>query len=252
MSGALSNQVALVSGAARGIGRAIALKLASAGCDIAANYYNSADEAEALCAEIRAMGRRAVAIQASVGIPASVDDLFVELRKHFDRLDIIVSNAASGVLKPTVEMTLKHWRWCMETNALALNLLTQRALPLIPAGSGRIIALSSLGASRAMPHYGFIGASKAALEALVRSLAQELGPRGIRVNTVSAGVVDTDALAYFPNRDEVLAGFAARTPAGPVLTPQDVADAVYLLCLPEARMINGATLVVDGGFAISG
>ncbi len=252
MSGALSNQVAIVSGAARGIGRAIALKLASAGCDIAANYYNSADEAEALCAEIRAMGRRAVAIQASVGIPASVDELFVELRKHFDRLDIIVSNAASGVLKPTTEMTLKHWRWCMETNALALNLLTQRALPLMPAGSGRIIALSSLGASRAMPHYGFIGASKAALEALVRSLAQELGPRGIRVNTVSAGVVDTDALAYFPNRDEVLAGYAARTPAGPVLTPQDVADAVYLLCLPEARMINGATLVVDGGFAISG
>lgn len=252
MSGALSNQVALVSGAARGIGRAIALKLASAGCDIAANYYNSADEAEALCAEIRTMGRRAVAIQASVGIPASVDDLFVELRKHFERLDIIVNNAASGVLKPTTEMTLKHWRWCMETNALALNLLTQRALPLIPAGGGRIIALSSLGASRAMPHYGFIGASKAALEALVRSLAQELGPRGIRVNTVSAGVVDTDALAYFPNRDEVLAGYAARTPAGPVLTPQDVADAVYLLCLPEARMINGATLVVDGGFAISG
>ena len=169
MSGALSNQVALVSGAARGIGRAIALKLASAGCDIAANYYNSADEAEALCAEIRAMGRRAVAIQASVGIPASVDDLFVELRKHFDRLDIIVNNAASGVLKPTTEMTLKHWRWCMETNALALNLLTQRALPLIPAGGGRIIALSSLGASRAMPHYGFIGASKAALKRCCKS-----------------------------------------------------------------------------------
>ena len=115
-------------------------------------------------------------------------------------------------------MTLKHWRWCMETNALALNLLAQRALPLMPAG-GRIIALSSLGASRAMPGYGFIGASKAALEALARALAQELGPRGIRVNIVSAGVVDTDALAYFPNRDELLANYAARAPAGPVLTP---------------------------------
>ncbi len=252
MSGALSNKVALVSGAARGIGRAIALKLASAGCDVAANYYNSADEAEALCVEIRAMGRRAVAIQASVGIPDSVDELFAEFRKHFDRVDIVISNAASGVLKPTTEMTLKHWRWCMETNALALNLLTQRALPLIPEGSGRIIALSSLGASRAMPGYGFIGASKAALESLARALAQELGPRGIRVNTVSAGVVDTDALAYFPNRDEVLANYAARTPAGPVLTPADVADAVYLLCLPEANMINGHTLIVDGGFAISG
>ena len=103
-----------------------------------------------------------------------------------------------------------------------------------------------------MPDYGFIGASKAALESLVRTLAQELGPRQIRVNTVSAGVVDTDALRYFPNRDELLANFAHRTPAGPVLTPQDVAGAVYLLCLPEAAMITGHTLLVDGGFAISG
>jgi enoyl-[acyl-carrier protein] reductase III len=251
MPGALAGKVALVTGASRGIGRAIAHKLASAGCDVAVNYYNSADEAEALCAEMRAMGRRACALQASVGIPDSVDDMFAELAKHFDRLDIVVSNAASGVLKPALEMTLKHWRWCLETNALALNLLAQRAVPIMPPG-GRIIALSSLGASRAMPHYGFIGASKAALESLVRTLAQELGPRNIRVNTVSAGVVDTDALRYFPNRAELLANFAHRTPAGPVLTPQDVAGAVYLLCLPEAAMITGHTLVVDGGFCISG
>jgi len=251
MAGALAGKVALVSGGARGIGRAIATKLAHAGCDVVVNYYNSADEAEALCVALRADGRKAVAIQCSVGIPDSVDELFTEFRKHFDHLDILVSNAASGVLKPTVEMTLKHWRWCMETNALALNLLTQRALPLMQAG-GRVIAMSSLGAQRAMPGYGFIGASKAALESLARSLAQELGPRGIRVNVVSAGVVDTDALAYFPNRKELLANFSARSPAGPVLSTADVADAVYLLCLPEAAMINGHTLVVDGGFSISG
>jgi enoyl-[acyl-carrier protein] reductase III len=251
MSEALAGRVALVTGAARGIGRAVALKLASAGCDVVANYYNSHDEAEAVCAEVRAMGRRAVAIKASVGLPESVEELFVELKKHFDRVDIVVSNAASGVLRPTLEMTLKHWRWCMETNAFALDLLAQRAVPMMPSG-GRIVAMSSLGALRAMPHYGFIGASKAALESLVRSLAQELGPRGIRVNAVSAGVVDTDALQHFPNREELLASFALRTPAGPVLTPQDVAGAVYLLCLPEAGMINGHTLFVDGGFAISG
>jgi len=251
MSAPLAGKVALVTGASRGIGRAIAQKLASAGCDVAVNYYNSAEEAEALCAEIRAMGRRACALQASVGIPDSVDDMFVEFGKHFDHLDILVSNAASGVLKPALEMTLKHWRWCLETNALALNLLAQRSVSLMPAGA-RIIAMSSLGASRAMPDYGFIGASKAALESLVRTLAQELGPRQIRVNAVSAGVVDTDALRYFPNREELLANFAHRTPAGPVLTPQDVAGAVYLLCLPEAAMITGHTLVVDGGFCISG
>jgi len=247
----LAGKTALVTGAARGIGRAIARKLAHAGCDVIVNYYNSSDEAEALCAEFRALGRRAVALKASVGLPDSVDEMFAEIPKHFSRLDIVVSNAASGVLKPAMDMTLKHWRWCMETNAFALNLLAQRALPLMKEG-GRIIAMSSLGSVRAMPNYAFIGASKAALESLVRSLAQELGPRGFRVNAVSAGVVETDALSYFPNREELLASFKARTPAGPVLTPEDVAGAVYLLCLPEAAMINGHTLFVDGGFAISG
>ena len=251
MSLPLAGRTALVTGAARGIGRATAHKLATAGCDVIANYYNSHDEAEALCAELRALGRRALAVKASVGLPDSVDEMFGELKKEFDRIDIVVSNAASGVLMPTLEMTLKHWRWCMETNALALNLLAQRAVPMMPNG-GRVIAMSSLGSLRAMPNYGFIGASKAALESLVRSLAQELGPRGIRVNAVSAGVVDTDALAHFPNREQLLDSFRARTPAGPVLTPQDVAGAVYLLCLPEAEMINGHTLFVDGGFAISG
>lgn len=251
MAGELTGKVALVTGAARGIGRAIARKLASHGCDVAVNYYNSAEDAQSLCEEIVGLGQRACAIQGSVAVPDSVDEMFAEYRRHFDRLDILVSNAASGVLKPTVDMTLKHWRWCMETNALALNLLVQRGLPLMAAGA-RVIALSSLGSQRAMPGYGFIGASKAALEALARALAQELGPRGIRVNVVSAGVVDTDALNYFPNREELLANFAQRTPAGPVLTPDDVAGAAYLLCLPEAGMINGHTLVVDGGFAISG
>jgi enoyl-[acyl-carrier protein] reductase III len=247
----LAGKTALVTGAARGIGRAIARKLAHSGCDVVVNYYNSSEEAEALCQEFRALGRKAVALKASVGLPDSIDEMFGELTKQFDRLDIVVSNAASGVLKPAMDMTLKHWRWCMETNAFALNLLAQRALPLMKDG-GRIVAMSSLGSVRAMPNYAFIGASKAALESLVRSLAQELGPRGIRVNAVSAGGVETDARSYFPNREELLASFQARSPAGPVLTPEDVAGAVYLLCLPEAAMINGATLFVDGGFAISG
>ena len=251
MSGPLAGKVALVTGAARGIGRAIARKLGAAGADVAVNYYNSHDEAEALCAELRGLGRRAHAVQGSVGIPDSVDDMFAAIGKQFDRVDIVVSNAASGVLKPAMAMSLKHWRWCLETNAFALNLLAQHAVPLMPNG-GRIVAMSSLGAQRAMPDYGFIGASKAALESLVRTLAQELGPRNIRVNAVSAGVVDTDALQHFPNRAELLADFARRTPAGPVLTPDDVAGAVYLLCLPEAAMISGHTLVVDGGFCISG
>ena len=131
MSEPLAGKVALVTGAARGIGRAIALRLAVAGSDIAVNYYNSGDDAESLADEIRALGRRAAVIKASVAIPESVVELFAELDDAFGRVDIVVSNAASGVLKPALEMTLKHWRWCMETNALALNLLAQGAAPLV-------------------------------------------------------------------------------------------------------------------------
>ena len=251
MQGPLAGKVALVTGGARGIGRATALKLAHAGADVAINYYNSHDEAEALAAEVRALGRRAATMQGSVGDPDSMDEMFAAFDAAFPRLDIVVSNAASGVLKPAMEMKLKHWRWCMEINAFALALLAQQAAPRMKDG-GRIVALSSLGAYRAIPNYGFVGASKAALEALVRSLAQELGPKGIRVNTVNAGVVDTDALGYFPNREALLAEYAARTPAGPTLAPADVANAIYLLCLPEAEKINGTTLFVDGGFAVSG
>ena len=248
----LANQIALISGGARGIGRATALKLASAGCDVALIYHNSHEEAEAVAASIRGQGRRAITLQADVSDPASVAEAFAELRKTFERLDIVVSNAAIGVLRPAMEMNLKHWRRCFETNAFALNLLAQQAVPMMPAG-GRILGLSSLGASRAIPHYSFIGASKAALESLARGLTQELGHhKGIRVNIVSAGVVDTDALKFFPNREQLLAESAKRTPVGPALTPEDVANAVYLLCLPEAAMITGHTLVVDGGYCISG
>jgi enoyl-[acyl-carrier protein] reductase III len=251
MSEALAGKTALVTGATRGIGRAIALKLASAGCDIAFVYHNSHEECDTLCATIQGMGRRALGLQGDVSEPTSVAEVFEAIRGQWDHLDMVISNAATGVLRPTMSLTLKHWRRCLETNAFALNLLAQQAIPLMPSG-GRIIGLSSLGATRALPDYAFIGASKAALEALVRSLAQELGPRGIRVNTVSAGVVDTDALKHFPHREQLLEEFARRAPAGPTLRPEDVADAVYLLCLPEASMITGHTLIVDGGYSISG
>jgi enoyl-[acyl-carrier protein] reductase III len=249
---ALSGKVALVTGATRGIGRAIALKLAGAGCDIAAVYFNAHDQARVLCTDVAAMGRRAVPIAANVGNPESVAELFGEFSRRFSRLDIVVSNAASGVLRPALEMTLKHWRWCMETNALALNLLAQRAAPLMRQ-DGRIVAISSLGSRFALPDYGFIGASKAALESLVRSLAMELGrSHGIRVNAVSAAVVDTDALKAFRAREQMLSDFANRAVLGPALLPEHVADTVFLLCLPEAAMITGQTLVVDGGFSITG
>ncbi|MBV8968524.1 MAG: SDR family oxidoreductase [Verrucomicrobia bacterium] len=252
MNQPLAGKIAFITGASRGIGRAIALKLAGAGSDVAIAYHNSHKEAETVCQSIVDCGRKALAIQADVSDPDSVAEAFGVFREQFGRVDVVVSNAAIGVLRPALEMNLKHFRRCLETNALALNLLAQNAVPLMPAG-GSIVALSSLGALRAIPHYAFIGASKAALESLARSLAQELGyTKKIRVNVVSAGVVDTDALKHFPNREELLAEFGRRTPLGPTLTAEDVANAVYLLTLPDSAMITGHTLVEDGGYCISG
>jgi enoyl-[acyl-carrier protein] reductase III len=251
MSLVFTNKIALITGGARGIGRATALKFAQSGCDIAIVYYNSSDEAAALVKEVQHLGRRAVAIQANVADHQSVNEMFTEFSKYFKSLDFLISNAASGVLKPAIKMTTKHWRWCMETNALALNHLASEGRKLMAKGS-RIIALSSLGAHRAIPNYAFIGASKAALEALVRSLSLELAADGISVNTVSAGVVDTDALMHFPNREQLLDEYQSNSLAGRALTPVDVANTVYLLCLPEAGMIKGHTLFVDAGYSIIG
>lgn len=251
MSLVFANKVTLITGGARGIGRATALKFAHAGSDIAIVYYNSSDEANELVKEIQGMGRKAIAIQANVADHQSVKDMFSQFHQHFKQLDFLISNAASGVLKPATKMSTKHWRWCMETNALALNHLASEGRGNMPAGS-RIIALSSLGANRAIPNYGFIGASKAALEALVRSLSLELAVDGISVNTVSAGVVDTDALKHFPNREQLLDEYQAHALAGRPLTPADVANAIYLLCLPEAEMIKGHTLFVDAGYSVVG
>lgn len=251
MNGVFSGKIALITGGARGIGRATALKLAEAGCDLAVVYYNSSSEALTLQSEIQALGQQCVLIQANVADDRSVKELFIAFREHFNTLDFLISNAASGVLKPASEMSTKHWRWCLETNALALNHLVREGKILMSRGS-RIIALSSLGAQRAIPNYAFIGASKAALEALVRSLSMELAQDGISVNTISAGVVDTDALKYFPNREHLLDEYQARALSEKPLTPKDVANAVYLLCLPEAEMIKGHTLFVDAGYSVVG
>lgn len=248
MNSVFVGKVALITGGARGIGKATALKLAQAGCDVAIVYFNSSDEAQVLVAEIQQLGRRAIAIQANVADQQSVKDMFVQFRQEFSQLDFLISNAASGVLKPALQMSTKHWRWCMETNALALNHLVVEGRELMPRG-GRVLALSSLGAERAIPNYAFIGASKAALEALVRSLSLELAVHGITVNTISAGVVDTDALKHFPNREQLLDEYHAHSLSEHPLTTQDVANAVFLLCLPEASMINAHTLFVDAGYS---
>ncbi len=137
----------------------------------------------------------------------------------------------------------------MNANAKALLSLTRAAAPTMPEGSS-IVAISSLGSFRVLENYALVGTSKAALESLVRYLAVELAPRGIRVNAVSAGVVETEALDHFPNREQMIAMTKERTPAGRMVEPSDLADAVAFLCSPGAQMICGQTLIVDGGFSL--
>ncbi|MCW5588995.1 MAG: enoyl-[acyl-carrier-protein] reductase FabL [Legionellales bacterium] len=247
----LNDKVALITGGARGIGKATVRKLAMAGCHVIINYFNSSDEAETLCVEAEQFGVKALAVSGNVADADSVSDMFATIKQHFDHIDFLINNAASGVLRSAMKMKLKHWHWCMDTNAFALVLILQHAKAMMPRGS-RVIALSSLGAIRAIPEYAFIGASKAALESMVRALSIELAPDDIAINTVSAGVVDTDALKHFPNRELLLKQFAERSLAGRQLTPEDVADTIYLLCLPEAAMIRGQTIFVDAGYSIIG
>jgi enoyl-[acyl-carrier protein] reductase III len=245
----LQGKVALVTGSSRGIGKAISLRLAENGVNIVVNYVRHRRDAEETAALIEGKGARCLVVKANVANDEDVKEMFALIKQEYGRVDFLVSNAASGVLKPAMELDARHWNWAMDINARSLLTLAQQALPLMPAG-GRIMAVSSLGSVRAVENYTAVGASKAALESLVRHLAVELGPKGILVNTISAGAVDTEALKKFPNRQQILDTALARTPMGRLTTPEDVADVALFLCSQLANMIHGQTVVVDGGYSI--
>jgi enoyl-[acyl-carrier protein] reductase III len=235
----------LVTGGSRGIGKAIALRFAELGASkVAVGYLRNDRAAEETASELRQLGAEAVLIRGNVASPRVAGEV-----AELGRLDVVVHNAATGVIRPALEVEEKHWDWTLSANAWALVALTQAAAPAMEPGAS-IIAISSLGSVRVLENYVLVGTSKAALESLVRYLAVELAPRGIRVNGISAGVVETDALDHFPNRDRMLALARERTPAGRMVEPSDVADAVCLLCAPEAEMVRGQTLVVDGGYSL--
>jgi enoyl-[acyl-carrier protein] reductase III len=236
----------LVTGGSRGIGKAIALRFAELGAErVAVSYFRSDRAAEETAEELRRLGAEPLLLRANLGDP----DKTAALVEQAGALDVIVSNAATGVIRPALELEEKHWDWTLNTNARALLTLTRHAAPAMAEGSS-IIAISSLGSDRVLDNYTVVGVSKAALEALVRYLAVELAPRGIRVNAVSAGLVETGALEYFPNRQEMLEYYKRRTPAGRLVEPRDVADVVCFLASPEADMIRGQIVVVDGGYSV--
>jgi enoyl-[acyl-carrier protein] reductase III len=234
-----------VTGGSRGIGREIAHRFAERGAArVAISYLRNDTAAERTADELRKLGAEPVLVRGNVS-SSRVTEQVAELGP----LTALIHNAATGVIRPALETEEKHFEWTMSANARALISLAQAAAPQMQPGSS-IVALSSLGAQRVLENYVLVGASKAALEAIVRYLAVELAPKGIRVNAVSGGVVETEALEHFPNKEQMLAWARERTPAGRMVSPRDLSEVVVFLCSPAAEMIRGQTLVVDGGFSL--
>jgi enoyl-[acyl-carrier protein] reductase III len=243
---AFDGKSVLVTGGSRGIGKGIALRFAELGASrIGVSYLRNDRAAEETAKGLEGLGAEPLLLRGNIGDPGKAEAFVAEM----GTIDVIVSNAATGVIRPALEIEEKHWDWTLNANARALLTLVRQAAPSLQPGSA-VVAISSLGSTRVLDDYVVVGVSKAALEALVRYLAVELAPQGIRVNAVSAGLVETGALEYFDKRDEMLAYYKRRTPAGRLVGPRDIADTVCFLASPEADMIRGQTVVVDGGYSV--
>ena len=255
----LTGKQALVTGASGDIGRAICRLLASAGAEVGLAYFSDHEGAQATAEALKTLQKGPPAVlRVNFGDAKSSEAFLAEVRGKFDRIDILVHAAASGVFRGVEELTTRHLQWAMDVNAKSLFRLVQGFLKveagrdaLLSRGSS-IVVLSSLGAIRAIPQYTAVAASKAALEAIARQLALELGPKGVRLNVVSPGLVETRALQHFPNRVELVGVASSRTPLGRLTTPEDVANVVGFLCSDAAAMVHGQTLHVDGGYSIVG
>jgi enoyl-[acyl-carrier protein] reductase III len=238
-------QSVLVTGGSRGIGREIARRFAEQGANrVAIGYLRNDAAAGEAAEELRWLGAETVLVRGNVASTRVAAEIAA-----LGPLDAIVHSAATGVVRPALETTDRHFDWTLAANTRAFLSIARACAPQMPRGSS-LVAVSSLGSVRVLENYALVGTSKAALEALVRYLAVELAPRGIRVNAVSGGVVATGALEYFPNAEQMLSSSRERTPAGRLVEPRDIADAVAFLCSPQAEMIRGQTIVVDGGFSL--
>jgi enoyl-[acyl-carrier protein] reductase III len=243
-------KVALITGGSRGIGRAITLKLASEGSSVIINFLRQKSIAEKAAEEARSLGVDAHIIKANLAEPDKIDHMFAEIEEKFGQLDILINNAASGVPRTAMEVEPDHWDWTMNINARAALLCAQRAAKLMK-NSGVIVNVSSLGSRLAWPVYTVVGVSKAALEALTRYLAIELAPRGIRVNAISAGAVESETWKLYTAAMNVPNNLVTSTPAGAMVQPEDMANVVSFLCSDAAAMIHGQTIIIDGGMSLT-
>ena len=246
-------QVALVTGSSRGIGKSIALQLARDGADVVVHYRRQSAAAQAVADAIAALGRRALATQADLGEEADVRRLFDRIREVFGRLDIFVANAAATAFKPLLEMQKHHLDKTFQITLTSFVLAVQLAASLMRDGQGAIVTVSGIDARRYIPLHGALAAAKGALEVLTTYFACELAARGIRVNGVNPGFVNTDSAHAFGEDVYRLLerNIIAYTPKQRVGAPEDIAHVVAFLCSREAAWICGQTLVVDGGLSLT-
>jgi enoyl-[acyl-carrier protein] reductase III len=233
----------IITGASRGIGRATAEKVAGPGVRVVVNYLQNAAAAQETARLVEAKGGEALIVQGDVRSERDLKTLAAALPS----VDLLVHNAAVGALKPYDKLRAGHWDLTLESSLRPFWLLTKLA-PL--ADGANIIGISSMGSRRFIPGYAAMGAAKGGLEALTRQLAVELAPRGIRVNTVCGGLIDTDSLKYLHDGARMAEMAREHTPLGRIGRPADVANAVALLISPDAAWITGQVLVVDGGLSL--
>lgn len=248
----LTGKTALISGSSRGIGKASALRLADAGADVIVNYVSSRKAALETAQAVRDRGGRAFIVKADVSEAEDVASMMEWVQQHVGKLDIVVSNAASGGFRPLLKSNSRHFANSMNTNALALIHLVKGAMPMLERSEGRakVIAISSHGSHMALPMYGLIGGSKAALESIARHLTLEVGDRGVNVNVVKAGLVETDSTRMIPDSESMFAQRQHKSMMGQRdLEVEDVADVVLFLASPLSDLVQGETITVDGGAA---
>jgi enoyl-[acyl-carrier protein] reductase III len=246
-----SGKVALITGASRGIGRTLALTLARSGASVVINYKKNADRADKTREDVEKLGGQGITVAADMEQPEDIDRLFDAAGEAYGRLDYYVCNAAASSFKKIVDLKVHHLDRSYAMNVRPFVLGAQRALKLMDNG-GRIIALTSYGAGHAYPTYANLGSAKAAIESWVRYMAQEFGPRGVNVNAVSGGLIESDSLDYFYGVPGMapMQTVLSKIPKGRPGTQQEVADTIAFLLSPAAEYITGQTIVVDGGLSI--